>query len=85
MTRSSIARILGARGGQARAARLSPADRVRIAALGGRARRAAIEAARRVDANFGYVAALDALRPPPAVTRVTTVTAPLPGARARTT
>ena len=57
-----VARMLGQRGGRARAARLAPEERRRIAALGGRARRRSFELARRLAENFRYVSAIDALR-----------------------
>lgn len=75
-----IAQALGRRGGQARARRLSAADRQRIAALGGAARRRSLEVARRIVENFSYVEAMQALggrTPKPA--RVRTCKGPLPG------
>lgn len=74
------AKALGRLGGQARARRLSPADRRRIAALGGEARSRSLEVARRIADNFAYVSAMQALggrRPSPA--RVATCKGPLPG------
>ncbi len=59
---SDLARMLGQRGGRARAARLTDARKRHIAALGGRARRDSLQAARRISENFRYVAAMDALR-----------------------
>ena len=79
MKKSDMAKALGRLGGQARAARLSPADRARIASLGGHARRESLQAARRIEANFRYVAALDELRPAPTVKRAGTGRGPLPG------
>ncbi|MGH9410387.1 MAG: hypothetical protein ACRD1V_13140 [Vicinamibacterales bacterium] len=62
MNTTSMARLLGRRGGLARGRRLSPEVRKRIASLGGHARRESIEAARRLVDNFRYAAAVDALR-----------------------
>lgn len=59
---SGIARLLGRRGGLARARRLSPDARRGIASAGGRARRESLEAARRIADNFSYAAAVDVLR-----------------------
>lgn len=53
-----MAKALGARGGRARAKRLAPRDRKRIAALGGRARADSIAAARRIADNFRYLATM---------------------------
>jgi hypothetical protein len=80
MDTKAMARALGRRGGQARARRLSARERARIASLGGQARRRAIEATRRIDDNFRYAAAVDALHgKPPRVVRVRTFDGPLPG------
>lgn len=79
-TTRAIAKALGRRGGQARARRLSAAERRRIAALGGAARRASLEVARRITDNFAYLTAVQALgghRRSPA--RVSTCKGPLPG------
>ena len=76
----AIAKALGRRGGQARARRLSAEERRRIAALGGAARKASLEVARRIADNFSYLTAVQALggqrRSP---TRVSTCKGPLPG------
>jgi hypothetical protein len=79
---STMARALGSKGGKARAQRLAPAERQRIATLGGRARALSIHAVRRVAENFRYVEAMDALRPRPAVIRMRDFTGPLPGIHA---
>jgi hypothetical protein len=80
MTVSDIAATLGRRGGQVRAARLSPDRKRQIAAAGADARRKSLEAARRIAVNFSYVAAVEALRgTPPLVRRVTTCRHRLPG------
>jgi hypothetical protein len=76
---SRIARALGRRGGRARAARLSAADRTRIASLGGQARLASMRAARRIEDNLRYAAAIDDLRHRPAVSRAQTAVKRLPG------
>jgi hypothetical protein len=79
MSTSEIARALGSRGGKARAKRLSPVEKRRIAALGGRARALSIHAARRVAENFRYVEAVVALQPRPKVRRLRNFAGPLPG------
>jgi hypothetical protein len=76
----AIAKALGRRGGQARARRLSAEERRCIAALGGAARRASLEVARRIAENFAYLTAAQDLgerRPGPV--RVRTCKGPLPG------
>jgi hypothetical protein len=76
----AIAKALGRRGGRARARRLSSEERRRIAALGGAARSASLRAARRIEENFAYLQAVQALgrrRHRPA--RVSTCKGPLPG------
>lgn len=74
------AKALGRLGGQARARRLSSADRRRIAALGGEARSRSLEVARRIADNFAYVSAMQVLgRRRPSATRVATWKGPLPG------
>ena len=84
MNARRMAKMLGRRGGRARAARLGAADRQRIAALGGRARRRSLDAARRVAENFAYAAAVEGLRGgPPQPKRVKTCRGPLPGIYAR--
>jgi hypothetical protein len=80
MDTREMARWLGQRGGQARAARLSAADRRRIASLGGESRRRSLQAARRIADNFQYAAAVVELRGRPHdVTRMKTFRGPLPG------
>jgi hypothetical protein len=75
-----MAKVLGRRGGRARAARLPPAERRRIAALGGRARGQSLRVARRITENFRYLAALRDLQgAPPKVRRSSTVEGRLPG------
>lgn len=59
---SEIARVLGRRGGTARARRLSREERREIAAKGGRARALSHHAERRVRENFRALEAVDALR-----------------------
>jgi len=53
-----------------RARRLSAGERTRIASLGGKARSASLQAARRVAANFRYAALLDPRGPSTGVTRL---------------
>src|SRR5262249_10734405 len=57
-----MAKLLGRRGGLNRAARLSPARRKQIAASGGAARASSLRAARRIEDNFRFAAAAEALR-----------------------
>ena len=79
MTPSELAVALGRRGGLARAATLSPERRRQIAAAGAAARRQSLEAARRITANFYFLALVQAFAPePPKVRRVSRVRAPLP-------
>lgn len=78
------ARRLGKRGGVARARRLSAERRREIACLGGQARRHSLLVAKRIAANFYYLAAVRALQGgPPKVTRVKTFRGRLPGIYAR--
>jgi hypothetical protein len=80
MDRRTIARELGRKGGQVRAARLTAAQRSRIASLGAAARRRSLEAARRIADNFAYAAAVATLRRETSrVTRMRTFRGPLPG------
>lgn len=80
MTVTELAAVLGRRGGRARAARLSPDRRRQIAAAGADARRASLEAARRIAVNFSYAAAVAALRgATPPVRRLSTCRNRLPG------
>jgi len=80
MDRRTIARELGRKGGQVRAARLTAAQRSRIAALGAAARQRSLEASRRIADNFAYDAAVATLRKDTSrVTRMRTFRGPLPG------
>jgi hypothetical protein len=80
MTTSEHARALGSRGGLARARRLSSEATHRIAAMGGRARRESLRAARQIDEKFAYVATIEALGPSaPSGTRLERFSGPLPG------
>ncbi|MCC7043165.1 MAG: hypothetical protein IT183_04845 [Acidobacteria bacterium] len=86
MNLRDMARMLGARGGRSRAARLSAGERARIAAMGGHARRDSLEVARRIEDNLRYLEAARALRgPQPRIRRVRTCAGPLPGAGTRRT
>lgn len=58
MRTQDIAKVLGQRGGRARAKRLSAEDKMKIAALGGQARAESFLLKRRIARNFDYVAAL---------------------------
>ena len=80
MNPSELAAALGRRGGRARAARLAPERKRQIAAQGAAARRASLEAARRILVNFRYVELVLKLAPPlPKVKRGPTCRGPLPG------
>jgi hypothetical protein len=84
MNPQQMAKILGSRGGRARARRLSANERRRIASLGGHARRQSIEAAQRVVDNLNYLAMVLELRGGhPPVTALKTFTGTLPGIYAR--
>jgi hypothetical protein len=76
----AVARTLGRRGGLARARRLSPAERQRIASLGGHARRRSLEIATRIAETLDYAAAArDLRRRSPRVRRLRRFRGPLPG------
>ena len=62
MKTTTIAQLLGRRGGQARAARLSSEDRKRIAASGGRSRALSLHAERRILQNLTYAEAVKQLQ-----------------------
>lgn len=79
MDARDAARALGRLGGHARAQRLSPAERQRIASLGGQARRRSREVARRIDENLRYAAAMTELQQRPRIVRMKTFAGPLPG------
>jgi hypothetical protein len=80
MNAHEMARLLGRRGGRARAKRLSAEERRRIASLGGEARRRSFEAARRVITNLRYAAMMTELGGgPPDVIRMKSFAGPLPG------
>jgi hypothetical protein len=80
MNTHHMAKALGRLGGQARARRLAPEERRRIASVGGHARRRLLDAARRIEDTLRYAATVAELRGgPPRVTRVATCRGPLPG------
>lgn len=80
MNSRDMAQKLGARGGRARARRLTADRRRRIAALGGTARRESLAAARRIADNFAYVEAVVGLQGGrPDVVRMSEVAGRLPG------
>ena len=80
MNPSEMAKLLGSRGGRARARRLSEEERRRIAALGGKARARSLEAARRVMINLRYANAVIEMRGGAADVKSTKAFAgPLPG------
>jgi general stress protein YciG len=64
MNAREMARALGRRGGRSRAQRLDAERKKQIAAVGGSARARSLEAARRIDANLRYAAAVAVLRGP---------------------
>lgn len=71
---------LGRRGGLARARRLLPEERRRIASLGGAARRESLVLATRIDVNLRYADTVRELRGQPiTVRRLRTFTGRLPG------
>lgn len=80
MDSRQMARKLGARGGRARALRLTADRRRRIASQGGAARRESLATARRIADNFAYVEAVVTLQGGrPQVRRMSDVAGPLPG------
>jgi len=80
MNSRQMATALGRRGGRMRAVRLSEGERRRIASLGGKARSASLQAARRIEANLRYAALVRSLRGPAvAIARLDTFEGPLPG------
>src|SRR5436190_23746675 len=78
MDASVMARVLGRRGGLARAKRLDREDRRRIAALGARARIESLRIARRISENCAYAAATTALAPHVRIRSVRAARGPLP-------
>ena len=75
-----MARMMGRRGGRARARRLSAERRRQIASLGGRARHRSVQAARRIVDNLRYAAAVLELQGgTPRVLRMKTLSGRLPG------
>lgn len=75
-----MARLMGQRGGKARAKRLSAERRRQIASQGGKARHRSLQAARRIADNLAYAAAVLELRGgPPKVRRMKTFSGRLPG------
>lgn len=73
-----IAKLLGSRGGRARAARLSAEDRRRIAAQGGKARRESLKLASRIAETLRYASAVQTLRRPARVARLSVFSGRLP-------
>lgn len=59
---NDFAKALGQRGGVARAKRLSPAERSRIASMGGRAKALSLQVALRIEENFRYLQAIEKIR-----------------------
>jgi hypothetical protein len=80
METRDMARAMGSRGGRARAIRLSPEERQRIASLGGIARHRSLQVAQRIADNFRYVAdILDLQGSSLKVVRMKAFTGRLPG------
>jgi hypothetical protein len=80
MNLQEMARVMGRRGGRARARRLSAERRRQIASLGGQARHLSLQTARRIDENLAYAAAVLELRGgSPKVCRMKTFDGRLPG------
>lgn len=57
-----LAQILGRQGGKTRARLLSHEQRKKIASLGGRVKALSRHAARRIEENFRYLEAIEALK-----------------------
>jgi hypothetical protein len=80
MQLSTIAQMLGRRGGRERSRRLTGAAKRQIASLGGQARRQSLEAALRIADNFRYARTIELLRGgAPTVQRLKRFDGPLPG------
>lgn len=80
-----MAQSLGRLGGIARAKRLSEDHRKKIAAHGGKARAESLLAARRIRANFEYLATVKILAGKPTIIKsVSNYKGPLPGHYAKT-
>jgi hypothetical protein len=80
MDARDIARVLGRRGGRARARRLSAAERNHIATVGAQARASSLQAARRIADSLRYADAVTELRGgAPAIARMRTCKGPIPG------
>jgi hypothetical protein len=78
MKRREIARLLGSRGGRVRATRLSAEARRRIAAQGGKARTESLKLASRIAETLRYASAVQTLRPPTLVARLSVFSGRLP-------
>jgi len=78
-----IAKVLGRRGGLARAKRLSATERKSIASLGGQMKSLSYHAVQRIEDNLAYLKTLRALKKPPRVHSVSRVTHLLPGIYAK--
>jgi hypothetical protein len=62
MNTRQAAKALGRRGGRARARNLSSQQRKKIASMGGRAKELSRHAERRIEDNFRFLKAIEALR-----------------------
>ena len=78
MTIKQYARVLGSRGGKARAKILSAQKKQEIASLGGWARAESQKIARQIKTNFRYLEAIKEITPPPRVRSVKTLHNKLP-------
>ena len=78
MKARDIAKLLGSRGGRARAVRLSTEERRRIAAQGGKARGESLKLASRIEETLRYASAIQTLRQPMPVARLSVFSARLP-------
>ena len=85
MTPGDIARLLGSRGGRARAVRLTGDERRRIAAQGGVARRESAAAAKRIADTLRYAEAVKAMRRQRPVMRLSRFRGRLPSVDRQTT
>ncbi|PIR25193.1 MAG: hypothetical protein COX62_08075 [Deltaproteobacteria bacterium CG_4_10_14_0_2_um_filter_43_8] len=79
MSLHQYAKILGRRGGQARAKTLSAEQKKNIAAQGAKARIQSLQIAQRIETNFRYLKAIHELSLPPKVKSRKTAPEKLPG------
>ena len=79
MNHKNIAKILGKRGGLARAKNLSAEKRKAIAKAGAKARMESLKLAKRIEVNFRYLEMLRAFKPVEKSKSVKTTKSKLPG------